>query len=239
LSIIIPISYEASPVGKLLEALSRQTFRDFEVILVARDIQDPIKEIVTFYQERLPSLRLLVEEQGRLAQARNTGARAAHGDTLIFMEDDRTVEDTFLARMAGEMRKRGLTVASPLSLPVSPRWGGRLLYRMVLGFGLRILQFFFPIVTGACIAVTREIFDAVGGFDETIHFEDNAFVKQAAKKGRFRILKESAVAVSVRRLGLQGRLRTFWQWIVYGFFRRLLLGEKPIKEGVSTGERSQ
>lgn len=234
LSIIIPTLNEASYIGPMLEGLSAQSYRDFEVIVVDGASEDGTREVVESYRGRLPSLQLVMEEERGLARARNRGARAATRDDLVFMDADGVVDRDFLAALVWEMRRRGLAVASARSRPLSKRWFDRLFYRVFLDLGMRLLQFVFPIVSGACIAVRREVFEAVGGFDERIHFEDTAFVKCAAKKGRFRVLKTAWVSTSVRRLDADGRLRTLWKLLAHGFFRRLLRGEKPLADGFYT-----
>ncbi len=234
LSIVVPTLNEAGYVGALLESLSTQTYRNFELIVVDGDSHDGTAAIVESYRTRLPSLRLIIEKERGLARARNVGARAASYQDLVFMDAEGIVDKDFLATLVWEMRKKGLQVASARTKPLSRRMFDLFFYRLLLDPGMRLLQFFFPIVTGACIAVTRELFDAVGGFDETIHFEDTAFVKKAARQGRFRVLKGACVTTSVRRLEADGRVRTLWNLIIYGVVRRFLRGEKPLSDGFYT-----
>jgi len=82
----------------------------------------------------------------------------------------------------------GLEVTSSFSTVSSLRWIGKLAGSALLGWPLRILQFFTVATVGACLAVTRDVFDAVGGFGEIDPFQVSHFLKKASTRGRFRVM---------------------------------------------------
>ena len=52
-SVIVPVYNRRDEVADLLESLSKQTFRDFEVILVEDGSTDPCEDIALEYHDRL------------------------------------------------------------------------------------------------------------------------------------------------------------------------------------------
>lgn len=231
LAVVIPAFNEEAFIGNLLESLTRQSYRNFEVVVVDSQSDDRTCEVVETYRDRLPSLKIVKAPVRGLALARNTGANASEAEDIVFMDADGMVPPTFLQDLVRDMRKRELKIATTLVRPVSHGLFDRFFYGFLLEWGLRIFQYFFPIVTGSCIAVQREIFEKVGGFDPTIEFEDSALVRKAARLGRFRVLVSTSVTTSVRRLDSFGRWRVLLKLLFFGIFRRLLAGEMRRREG--------
>ncbi len=87
LSLIIPTVGRQDALFKLLQELNKQSFKDFETILVFRAIsQEQVKEI----SDKFPFLMLqMVDQRGPgLVSARNTGINFAKGKILAFSDDD-------------------------------------------------------------------------------------------------------------------------------------------------------
>jgi glycosyltransferase involved in cell wall biosynthesis len=231
LAVVIPALNEEAFIGHLLESLCCQSYRDFEVIVVDSQSDDRTCEVAERYRSRLPTLKIVRAPKRGLALARNTGAEASEATDIVFMDADGVVEPAFLDDLVRAMRRKRLQIATTLVSPDSRLLFDRLFYFLFIGWGLRIFQYFFPIVTGSCIAVQREIFDAVGGFDSTMQFEDSAFAKNASKIGRFGVLAHPVVTTSVRRLDTYGRLRTLVKLVFFGVFRRIVGGEMRLVKG--------
>ena len=231
LAVVIPALNEEAFIGHLLESLTRQSYQDFEVIIVDSQSDDRTCEVAEEYRGRLPALKIVRAPERGLALARNTGVQASEAMFIVFMDADGVVGPAFLDDLVCGMKRKGLQIATTLVRPDSTRIVDRLFYSVCIGWGLRILQYFFPIVTGSCIAVQRDIFEAVGGFDSTMQFEDSAFAKEAARRGRFRVLAHPFVTTSVRRLDTYGRLRTLYKLVFFGVLRRMVGGEMRLIEG--------
>ena len=86
-SVIIPVYNRAHTLGRAVQSVLKQTFRDFEIIVVddgSRDATMPTVE--GFHDSRV---RFLRHEQNRgAAAARNTGIRVARGEYLAFLDSD-------------------------------------------------------------------------------------------------------------------------------------------------------
>ena len=73
----------------------------WEVLVVNNNSSDRTREVVEDFTRRYPGrFRYLLERQQGLSYARNAGIREAHGDILAFMDDDVTVELSWLRNLA-------------------------------------------------------------------------------------------------------------------------------------------
>src|SRR4030067_522850 len=101
LSVIIPTLNGADTIGAQLEALGHQELQDgWEVIIADNGSADRTPEGVAAYASRLPGLRVIkASGASGAAHARNTGAKHAVGDALLFCDDDDEVGEGWLAAM--------------------------------------------------------------------------------------------------------------------------------------------
>ncbi len=87
-TIIIPTWRRTTMLRSLLGRVAGQTCRDFEVVVVC-DGEDAETRVLAESGWNEFSLRWIFHEHNRgLAAARNTGAKAARGDFLLFLDDD-------------------------------------------------------------------------------------------------------------------------------------------------------
>lgn len=87
-SVIVPSYNGAKKLPNILKALSGQTYQDFELIVVLDGSTDNSAEVVKPFADKFKNFRLIDRDNGGRAVARNTGAKAAEGELLIFFDDD-------------------------------------------------------------------------------------------------------------------------------------------------------
>lgn len=88
-SVILPTHNGEACIGKALESIRTQTFRDFELIVVCDACKDNTRSFVeqTLQNEEFP-LIILEENLHRDGLARNVGLDHASGDWILFIDDD-------------------------------------------------------------------------------------------------------------------------------------------------------
>jgi glycosyltransferase involved in cell wall biosynthesis len=96
-SIVIP-TYNRQPIlEKCLRALEQQTYSDrYEVVVVDDGSTDSTIPWLQQQAETLPHVRLLQQNHQGPAAARNLGVEQAAGDTIVFIDSDLVVTQTFL-----------------------------------------------------------------------------------------------------------------------------------------------
>ncbi|AKU13562.1 hypothetical protein AzCIB_3669 [Azoarcus sp. CIB] len=158
---------------RALRALQVSAGRRWEVVVVDNNSSDGTRAEVEAAQRDWPQLRYEFEPQQGLSHARNRGISAAHGDVLLFTDDDVLPEADWLeATLDGLGRHRadacGGYVAPIWGAPPPPwlteRFHGFLAIRAARNDEYPITQAA-DAPFGANMAVHRSVFNRIGGFD--------------------------------------------------------------------------
>jgi glycosyltransferase involved in cell wall biosynthesis len=105
ISIIVPI-YNVEPyLRRCVDSLLRQTYEDFELILVDDGSPDNCGMICDEYAAVDDRVRVIHKPNGGLSDARNAGLEIAHGAYIAFVDSDDWVAPDYLERMLEAMRK--------------------------------------------------------------------------------------------------------------------------------------
>jgi len=104
LSIIIPAYNEEEYLPKLLKCIKNQTCKDYEVIVADADSKDKTRQVAKKHGCK-------IVKGGLPAVGRNSGAKIAKGDILLFLDADVWFDDNFLKNAIDEFQKRKLDVA--------------------------------------------------------------------------------------------------------------------------------
>lgn len=105
ISVIIPIYNVAKWLPKCLDSVSGQTFRDFEVLLIADDSSDDSCLLAEDYALHHSNTRVFRGKKRGLSEARNLGIQEAKGDFLFFLDGDDYLEPAALEKLS-EAQKR-------------------------------------------------------------------------------------------------------------------------------------
>ena len=101
-SIIIPVYNRIEEVRDLLESLSKQTSRDFEVVIVEDGSSQPCQDVVEKYKSSLNVQYYFKENEGR-SIARNYGMEHATGDYFLFFDSDCVIPEQYIAALKSEL----------------------------------------------------------------------------------------------------------------------------------------
>jgi len=87
--VVIPAYNAESFLGVTLNSVARQTFQDFEVIVVDDGSRDQTARVVEEFlaKEKIPG-RCIRQENRKIAGARNTGIRSARGEFIALLDHD-------------------------------------------------------------------------------------------------------------------------------------------------------
>lgn len=231
-SVVVPVGHVDGDLREQLDALLAQvTDRPFEVVL-ARNTADPLAvTALDALLARVDDSRFRVidaSDRRGASHARNGGAAAARGDVLAFCDADDIVDHGWLDALVGGLGEHdavsghfvdfGLTEAQVRARP--PTTPGRL--PTFLGV---------PYLLSSSMAVSRPVFDDVGGFDEDlVRCEDIAISWALLGKGRTLGYVSDAVLRYRHRPGLRSMVQ---QHFHYGRGMAQVLARYGIPDGES------
>lgn len=84
-SVIIPIYNRAHYIEECLESVLRQTYKNFEIIIIDDGSTDNLKEVLDSYFKKI---KYIYKENGGVASARNVGIRHSSGDYIAWLDSD-------------------------------------------------------------------------------------------------------------------------------------------------------
>ncbi|MBI2550127.1 glycosyltransferase [Candidatus Woesearchaeota archaeon] len=199
-SIIIPTYNEEKYLPGLLESITRQDFKDFEVIVADKPSNDGTKEVAKKFG-------CVVVAGGVPSRARNEGAKLAKADVLLFLDADIILPKNFISDMLHKFRSGGYACATVHYRPLSNHVADKAAF-FCANFMCRQMQKIRPHAAGWCIMIKKELFEEIGGFNITHRIcEDHDLVRRAAERGKFGVMRTPFVWVSTRRLKKEGRIK--------------------------------
>ncbi len=169
ISVVIPAFNAAETIGAQLEALAAQDYPgSWEILVSDNGSTDATTQIVAEWAARCPRIRLVDGSGARgAAFARNAGARAARGRNLLFCDSDDIVVTGWVRALASNLETHSF-VCGPFELArLNPPW----LVEAKGTTGTDGLVWFddiFPFASSCNLGVSRDLFLALGGFDERI-----------------------------------------------------------------------
>lgn len=212
ISFIIPAHDEERLIGRTLSALQNAASAlsaTFEIIVVDDASTDGTARIAERYGARVVSVCVR-----HIAAARNLGARQSSGDLLIFIDADTLISEAVLAAALMAV------AAGAVGGGARARFDGRVpIYGRVLERSWGLIQAVARLASGCFIFCTRQAFDAIGGFDETVYVaEDVLFSRHLKRLGTFVIVTETVVTSgrSVRTHGPLDALRILGTFVLHG-----------------------
>lgn len=208
---MIPTLNEEKHIGLLLSDIRRQTREPDEVIVVDAGSRDGTVSIAKSF----PGVTLLLATPP-VACGRNAGGMEAAGETLIFLDADVRLPETFFEDFLAEFERRRLEIACPLYLT---RGSTLLIRRFHTFFNLltRKFQKSLPSGGGNGIAVRGDLFHGSRGFDPNLKFDDIELIRRLSRGRRFGIV-EQPIFVSDRRYREHGTSRVILTYALMGLF---------------------
>jgi len=168
-SIIIPAyNHWEDCTEPLLNILREQSPQAVEVIVVDDGSTD---QTATMHGEKLGKV-VHRKARGGFAAACNSGAAVAQGDYLVFLNNDTEPQDGWLGPLIKELEGQKVGIAAPVILTETRAVGSLGLVQGTDGTWAHGKAHVdgqdtsVPAVTGACLAIRKDVFWEVGGWDE-------------------------------------------------------------------------
>jgi len=214
-SLIVPVYNRPGEVSELMESLDKQTFRDFELVLVEDGSSLKSDRVVDLYRGKF-SVKYLDRENQGPSLARNTGMEVAEGDYFLFVDSDCILPPAWMEKIherliedpvdcfGGPDRAAGtfnnVQKAISFSMTSFLTTGG-------IRGGSRQVGRFYP--RSYNLGISRKIYTEMGGFPVTrMHpGEDMVFSIELMKRGYKTALFNEAFVYHKRRSTLKQYFR--------------------------------
>jgi glycosyltransferase involved in cell wall biosynthesis len=193
ISVIIPAYNCAETIGLCLDSLSHSQYRLFECIVVDDHSEDETSEIARSFDSRVISL----DHKEGAAHARNRGAEEARGDILLFIDADVTVYPDCLLKVSNSFAADPQVSALFGSYDDDPgRTNFLSQYRNLMHhFIHQSSQLEASTFWSACGAVRRDVFFAVGKYNENTRMMEDIELGYRLKAHNFKIFLNKEIRV--------------------------------------------
>lgn len=207
ISVIIPALNEERMIGKCLDSLTKVDFarEHFEVILVDNGSRDRTLEIAESFQDRL-NIRILQVKGVRISALRNTGAKAAQGSIVAFLDADCLALNDWLDRIFALAPADGVgVIGAHYLLPEDSTWVGRTwhVYQEAPKSG-EVSH-----IPAGDLIMRREDFLRIGGFDESIQTNEDYELCERARAAGMKV--RAFPEIGVIHLGTAQSLKVFFR----------------------------
>jgi glycosyltransferase involved in cell wall biosynthesis len=190
IAVIIPTYNRANLIGESIESVLRQTFADFEIIVVDDGSTDNTKEVVQSFND--PRIRYEYKENGGVSAARNTGAKMTVAEYITFLDSDDTYLPDALEKMAAFLdahKEIGFVYGQAHIMKVGGvayrvRKSSIYDYSTVIDSIEQLREFiFYKPLNVSTFTARHACFDEIGGFNEGMWWgEDYQFFVRLVKK---------------------------------------------------------
>ncbi len=188
-SIIVPVYNRPDEVDELLQSLSEQTIKEFEVLIVEDGSVKPCKDVCEQYANIL-DLHYYAKENSGPGQSRNYGAERASGEYVIILDSDVVLPAGYLKAIDEALQQHpceafgGPDATHPSFTPVQKA----ISYSMTSFFttggirgGKAKLDKFYP--RSFNMGIRRDVYLQLGGFSKMRFGEDIDFSYRIVEAG--------------------------------------------------------
>jgi glycosyltransferase involved in cell wall biosynthesis len=196
ISIIIPTYHRLGALAELLEALYRQTYKNFHVIIV-NDGGPSVSSVVALYPE-LQCIYIDLPYNKMHVHARNRGLELATGELIMLCDDDDLLVPGHIERMVDELGDYDLVYADVeiVQYTMDIQSGARKpISRQLFAYDddLEGMRKFSTFMSSGCL-YRRSIHHVIGTFDELIHhYWDWDFYLRVVERFRVRRIAVASV----------------------------------------------
>jgi glycosyltransferase involved in cell wall biosynthesis len=210
-SIVIPALNEEKYLPMLLDDLTKQTFKDFGVIVVDGKSEDATVKRAKKYSNKFTSFEVIISKKRNASYQRNLGAKNAKCIWVLFMDADDRLPACFLEGIKYRLSESNADCFTTYCKADTKKGSDTSLANFI-NLSMEVSKLLeSPTALGALIGVSKKAFNKFGGFDEKVVFaEDIEYIRKLYKKGaEFLLFKDPRYIYSLRRYRKDGKLKYF------------------------------
>lgn len=219
-SIVIPTLNEEDYLPGLLNDLSKQTEKDFEVIVADGYSKDKTKAVISQFKKKL-RIKFYQTKLTNVSSQRNYGANKSAGKYIVFLDADTGVKPSFMNKLNIFINKQKGLVIIPYLIPEK----GDEEYKPLFDIGNLLVEFSQNMTKkfsfGGSMILEKNFFSIIGGFDKKLFMsEDHELIQRSSSWGVTpKIMRDNAVTFSLRRWKKEGNLKVIYKYFVTTAYR--------------------
>lgn len=182
-SIIITTKNEDAVIGNLIKSILKQTYQRYEILLVDNNSNDNTLAVA----KKFKKVKVFQYGPERSAQ-RNFGAKKARGDYLFFLDADMELTPNVLDDCVRKIEGQKVT---EIVVPEQSKWIN--FWGKVKAFERSFYSEKGDPVTDAARFFSKEIFNKVGGYDESITGPEDWDLPDRIREAGFRVGRSTEI----------------------------------------------
>lgn len=228
ISVVIPVFNAEKFINATINAVLDQKTEDFAIELIT--VNDGSKDGTLAILERFgDKIKLINQENRGPAAARNAGAHAASGEIIVFTDSDTIPQADWLANLYQVFKNENVSACAGSYCIANPESVLSRIIQSEIEFRYKSFKRMIRFAGTYNLAVTKELFEQTGGFDEAYRQasgEDNDFCYKIVKTGNLiRFVEDAKVA----HFHTEKPFKYLKEQYRHGFWRARLYFEHPEK----------
>ena len=196
-TVVIPCYNSLRYIAETMETVLKQTYQDFEVLVVNDGSTDGTADWVNALSDREPKVRMVSQANQGLAGARCTGVTNARGKYVAFIDDDDLWSFTKLEKQVNSLESNpqaGLCYTWTALADSEGKPTGRVIASNAEGNVWQAMTEMNIVCCGSTPMIRRSCFDDVGLFDRQVSPSDDWDMWwRIAAKYEFTVIKEPLI----------------------------------------------
>ena len=175
-SVVVPAYNAADFLGATMQSAIAQSYQHWEMLVVDDGSSDRTPEIVQQKAAEDSRIRLISQPNQGVSVARNVGVSRAKGEIIAFLDaDDRWLPDKLAAHV--EFMQRHPEASASFARAELIHFDGTTTHRLTNNFSARVavhsILYTNPTITTSNIVIYKSVFEALGGFDESMRHDED------------------------------------------------------------------
>ncbi len=218
-SVIIPAHNEENDIGKTLEALLAQDYKDIEIIVIDNASTDKTSEVARRYS----GVKVLNESRKGTNFALECGRKETSGEIIARLDADCLPEKNWITIGLKNFEDENVVgLTGPYDYYDADnffRYTSLFFQKYIYRFTSWLFQLFHigAIMTGGNSMMRAKELELMGGFDTSFTFygDDTDVAKRLSKYGRVAFDPNFVLKTSARRFKKQGEFKIFFLYFYY------------------------
>jgi len=211
MSVIIPTLNEGKVISRCMRSLSKQTCKDFEIVIVDSGSKDETLKIARKYTKKI-----VYEPRRGVALARNRGVRECKGDIVVCTDADTEYPADWLEKIAKHFEDGEVVAVGGPIAPLDNKLKHRLIFKITTDCFARFAKLFgFIVFQGSNSSFRRDAYERARGYSERIRtLDDNEFPNRIKRFGKVVFDPSLVIKTSTRRFekaGYAGETLHYWK----------------------------